>query len=621
MLATTIPSRTNMLTAATHPQLSPFSSYRQTVPQLLALPEHCHMCEPARQSTRIECSAIAEPDPPSEFRVQWLTPLRTRLLVACLLAVQLVGALVLVVRSSATRNEPAHLAAGLALWHQSDPWVYCVNPPLARLLIAAPVVLDATISTQALSRARSKGGREEFRLGFALSQENRAHFHRYIVLARIAGLGWMLVGGVLLYRFASELFGRVAGVVATGLWTTDPMVLAHGSLATPDVPATVLFLATVYLTHRCMFCHRRARCAMILSVAVMTGAAVATKFTAVLLLPLFSIMLAWKLISPGRHLLLSLLELTASLCLYMFVVVIVCWAVYGFDGFGTKIGVMQVNSHLGSAIVTAFSQLALFEHLPAPLPPAMIVGLDLQQCDFEGQQDSYVRGMMDDSGWWWFYLYAMSVKCTEGTLVLSVLAAASMLVWRGGASRAAWMLTTLPLALVFCTASAKSGFTNHLRYVLPCFPFVFLMVASLFRPAMQQALGKALRSLLLTTLVASGAAAALVFPNSLGYFNTMSGGVATGWWHLGDSNVDWGQDIIRLRDWIDSQPSGTGVAVEISHYIDLNCYLAGRTVRHAEADYIVLDAASLVLIDHKEPVVEGCVQRIGASLFVFARRP
>ena len=42
-----------------------------------------------------------------------------------------------------------------------------------------------------------------------------------------------------------------------------------------------------------------------------------------------------------------------------------------------------------------------------------------------------------------------------------------------------------------------------------------------------------------------------VYPHSLSYFNELVGGPTGGPRHLLDSNIDWGQDIFHLKDWLD----------------------------------------------------------------------
>jgi hypothetical protein len=42
------------------------------------------------------------------------------------------------------------------------------------------------------------------------------------------------------------------------------------------------------------------------------------------------------------------------------------------------------------------------------------------------------------------------------------------------------------------------------------------------------------------------------YPHSLSYFNELVGGPMGGPKHLLDSNIDWGQDLFYLKDWLDA---------------------------------------------------------------------
>jgi hypothetical protein len=50
-----------------------------------------------------------------------------------------------------------------------------------------------------------------------------------------------------------------------------------------------------------------------------------------------------------------------------------------------------------------------------------------------------------------------------------------------------------------------------------------------------------------------------VYPHSLSYFNEAAGGPIGGPAHLLDSNIDWGQDLLNLRRWLDVHPEVAGL--------------------------------------------------------------
>src|SRR5205085_834649 len=68
-----------------------------------------------------------------------------------------------------------------------------------------------------------------------------------------------------------------------------------------------------------------------------------------------------------------------------------------------------------------------------------------------------------------------------------------------------------------------------------------------------------LLALLLAWLFIETAASA---PHFLSYFNELGGGAAHGYRHVTDSNYDWGQDLLRLKEWADKNPQADKIAVD-----------------------------------------------------------
>jgi hypothetical protein len=105
--------------------------------------------------------------------------------------------------------------------------------------------------------------------------------------------------------------------------------------------------------------------------------------------------------------------------------------------------------------------------------------------------------------------------------------------------------------LVF--AIAVSAFAPNLgvRYLIPCYPFLFIFAGRLglvLTPAKPWMAAGVLS--LLTWQAVSFAA---VSPDHLSYFNEAAGGPRRGPEWLSDSNVDWGQGLIQLRDYVEER--------------------------------------------------------------------
>ena len=106
-----------------------------------------------------------------------------------------------------------------------------------------------------------------------------------------------------------------------------------------------------------------------------------------------------------------------------------------------------------------------------------------------------------------------------------------------------WLGVLLP-PVVFFGASLTSHIDLGVRHLLPIYPFLYIAIgAGLFRilPANSRPGAAAMISCLL--IVES----CLTFPNYLSFFNILCGGVNSGPKYLLESNIDWGQDLKKLR--------------------------------------------------------------------------
>jgi hypothetical protein len=105
--------------------------------------------------------------------------------------------------------------------------------------------------------------------------------------------------------------------------------------------------------------------------------------------------------------------------------------------------------------------------------------------------------------------------------------------------------------LVF--VSSQTGFNEHMRYVLPIFPFFFIWVgrvAVVFSG--RQRMVQALVAIVLAWSISSSL---WIYPHSLSYFNEVAGGPLGGPAYLLGSNIDWGQDLLFLHQWIANHPN------------------------------------------------------------------
>jgi hypothetical protein len=105
--------------------------------------------------------------------------------------------------------------------------------------------------------------------------------------------------------------------------------------------------------------------------------------------------------------------------------------------------------------------------------------------------------------------------------------------------------------------SMRSPLNIGVRHILPIFPFIYMLVSSQIIAWVktkkgEQKMSATLKRAALIGLIAWQAFSVVsAYPSFLPYFNEIIGGSKNGYKYVTDSNVDWGQDLFRLKEWLD----------------------------------------------------------------------
>ena len=436
-----------------------------------------------------------------------LPPPRRRwfVLALCLIAIAVIRIAATYPEMSITFDEPAHLACGLQYLAQHVYLYEPQHPPLARTMAALGPYLDGSRLLDAPNMILE---------GVAVFYDG-GHTGRTLTLARLGILPFFVLACLVVYFWARRYFGNPVAVVATGLFTLLPPVLAHAGLATTDMPLTAClgaaFLALLVWAQQPSFRH-----SLLLGAA--TALAVLSKFTALGFFPVAAVFaLAVYLVSerPGLERLVALArERAAPLAVAVLVGALVVWAGYLFS-FGAVPG------------------------WSVPLPaPELFDGIRRAMRHNASEGGGYLFGQLSPTGWWYFFPAALAVKTPLAFLFLLGLGA--WLCWTKPRHAAHWLPWAFSLGIL---APAMTSPVNYgVRHVLPVY-MGFSIVAALAVIWLAQTrkwLGLAAGALILWMAVSG----AIRHPDYLAYFNELAGGEPEK--VLVDSDLDWGQDTILL---------------------------------------------------------------------------
>ena len=478
---------------------------------------------------------------------------------------------------SPTDMEMAHLAAGISHWRFGDCRLLCVNPPLVRALAALPVLLmEPKTDWGRVSPFPERRPEFDVAQDFVLANGQRSV--ELLAAARWACLPLSIIGASVVFFWARELYGRAAGVLALGLWCFSPTMMAHAQLITPDAGAAALGVAAAYVFRRWLKQPGWGRACW---AGVVLGLAQLTKTTWIVLFGLWPLLwIAWNCTGPkskragptgdqkaegeNREVERGCVRQAGQMAIILFLGLYVLNLGYVFEGSFQELGDYRFVSEMLAGPNDESQrpdpspgrnrfQGTLLARLPVPLPKHYLLGIDLQEWDFERRLWSFLRGEWRKGGWWYYYLYALAIKVPLGTWILVLLALLVGLFGQGySASRRDELLLLAPLAVVLILVSSQTGFAHHMRYVLPSFPFAFIWVSKVARAV---DLEHAKIALLAAAATAWSVGSSLyIYPHSLSYFNELVGGPTGGHAHLLGSNIDWGQDLLYLKRWLKKHP-------------------------------------------------------------------
>ena len=510
-----------------------------------------------------------------------------------------------VATKSATYDESVHIFSGWRILTAGDFTTNHEHPPLMKILAALPlVVAGVKPPTGTMQKETDQWG---------ISHEFVYHVNdgdRVLALSRlpIALLATLLAW--VFYRYATLTLGETAGLTALAFLITEPNILAHSGLVTTDlgITAFTFFTFAAFAT----WLRTRARGWMI-GTGLLLGLALATKFTAILLVPILVVAGALWVWLEGKG---RWLELVKALVLVGLMGLFTLNLVYGFSGSFSSLRSFTPESqsfrdHAASAL----------GGVPLPLPREYVRGFD--HAEAGGQiWWSYLFGEHSRTGWRHYYLAALAVKTPLPLLLMALI---GILCWRRATrgtkalNLADPLMVQVPI-LVYLLVFTLSGNLKNigLRYILPIYPFLCLMAGVAAAAILGRSWGKRVVQI---AVVWQLAAALWIYPDYLTFFNMTVGGPSHGAEVLLDSNLDWGQDLKGLGRHI-KEHRLEKIYVD---YFGRGCkrYYGVRSTPDFEGGWIAVSATQLkgVYSEDKDryKFLEGVIPetRIGGSIYLY----
>lgn len=440
--------------------------------------------------------------------------LRKHAVAVLLLALFAALAFTSALRKSITWDETVALGVGNYLL-ESRRWdipAASTHPPLAYYLSGLPLVFF-DLEDSCYEKGETSDVLAGVRRGRCLFRESSPSGDRLLNWARLSAIALGLLLGCFVYLWAGELFGSAGALLSLFLYCLSPNILAHTRLITPDMALVTFGFITAYFFWRSAN-HNSLRDAVLCGVAL--GLTLLTKFSGLVWIPVLTVLSIFAILFDVKK------PFTP--------------AAIGFrKGPAVNLGIIFASALLVLATGYGFH--------PSPYWD----GIMAQQMIIGNSWPAYLNGSVSQGGWWYYYFEAFVLKVPLPFMVLLV---ASLAAWRKYSSTGWFSLLCLlmPAAVIFAVFSSMTRINIGLRYVLPAFPFLLILPGSLAGIGRRTGLRAAWLAVpfLLWYVLESAA----IYPHYLAYFNQIAGGPGKGRHYLLDSNLDWGQDLKGLGNYM-----------------------------------------------------------------------
>ncbi len=438
-------------------------------------------------------------------------------------------------------DEQNHIARGLAFVRTGDPRLSLEHPPLINGWSALPLLALNGIDLPLDDPSWQREPPQTYWYDFATRlfwEINTPRVPTMVFMARLPIILLTILLAALVQRFGAQLWHEKAGFVSAALLLFDPNIIAHGRYSTTDLGGTFGLTVMAFGLWRLFTVEEptfstpsfRRRQKSIFLAGLCMGIAFSSKLSMLGFVPIFAVVALlpifpnWSWRTAGQR----LGAFVAAGLLSIGVV----WAIFGFEW---------------GNFWFLDERFAWLNQYSAPMP-TFWAGIERIMMATGDGRPTYLLGAFYNTGVPLYFPIAFLVKTPLVTLMLFIIAILTLLAKRTTRGRAFYLL--IPTIFYFGTTT-QSGLNIGYRHLLPILPLLYLLIGGI-TPRRFRHEGMTTRRGFVVLLAISAAmiTAVRVSPHYVGYFN-WTVGQENGWQVLHDSNIDWGQDLMRLRNWMD----------------------------------------------------------------------
>jgi len=435
--------------------------------------------------------------------------------------------------ASPTNDEPGHITAGYAYLKKGDLRFNVGAPLLLNSFSAFPLIF-LKLPEISLSNFWGEAYVHGVARDFFLSSKMPVDLVFFLARLPILFLGVFL--GIFIFKWTRKLYGEKTALLALLFFAFEPNLIAHASLATSDLGATFFIFASVYY----LWCYlKEKRGFYLLPMIFFFIAAQLSKITSLILFPLFFFLIFFKKKEiKFSFKILFILIFTTWLSINLF---------YGFRGLGKNLDYYLKEDRaiaFRGIDLTSLENKILLKNMPLLVSYHYLKSLGWVIYRSKFGQPAFLNGQYSTTGWWYYFPEVLLIKTPLPLLIFGIFSLIILVRNRYKKDFADELFLVLPILFVFFP-SLLNHINAGIRYILPIFPF--FIVFSARGICFLEKKNKLIFILLIIWLLVG---TIRISPYYLAYFNELVGGPKNGYLYLADSNIDWGQDVKNLVNFV-----------------------------------------------------------------------
>lgn len=489
-----------------------------------------------------------------------------------------------------TFDETAHIVSGYSYLTQKDYRLNPEHPPLIKDLAAFPLLflnLNFPKDHPSWIQEGNPVWWLQFDIGNQFLYKSGNDPDLIMFWSKITMIFLLIFLGWFLFFWTRKKYGNNAALLALFFYSFSPTLIAHGRLTNTDIGAAFGVVLSTYFWIK--FLEQPYRKNIILA-GVMLGISLLFKFSLILLIPFLGIItIIYILIKKKNFLKYIVNSIIAGLIAFICVI----WPVYYLHtmNYPPQQQLKDTVFHMETSSIPVPLVNATIWMSSQPSTRAIahyFTGLLLAINRSATGHTTYFMGKISDEGQKPYFPIVYLIKEPIPFHILSLIALLLSLVYiREKTKKEFWPklkeiiknhfteFSMIIFVSIYWLTSITSELNIGIRHLLPIFPFSIFLVSVIISSWLKEPKLKIKKTFLGILIIWQIFSVFSIHPHYIAYFNELIGGPEKGHLYAVDSNLDWGQDLKRLKYWM-NENNVNKIYIDYFGGGDLDYYLNGK---------------------------------------------